>query len=189
MNTHRRTDHAEEVRAIRALAHPLRLRLLDLLRFDGPSTATLLAARLDESSGATSFHLRSLARYGYIEEAPRPGSGARERWWRYRERAVTLPAERAGDLGERGLLAEVLSREAHALDRYLAARGQYARWDESAFFRTAALRLTPDEFERLRAALMALVDAARRADAAEPPEDAAPVRLLLFGFPQVLEDT
>ena len=64
-------EHCAEpdpVRAIRALSHPLRVRLLDLLRFDGPSTATLLARRVGESSGATSYHLRQLARHGFIEE-------------------------------------------------------------------------------------------------------------------------
>jgi hypothetical protein len=69
---------------VRALAHPLRLELLDLLRFEGPATATLMARRVGESS----YHLRQLARYGYIEETP--CQGGRERWRRYRERPVTV---------------------------------------------------------------------------------------------------
>ena len=119
MPTHRSDSGTDNVRAVRALAHPLRLRLLDELRFGGPATATLLAHRVGESSGATSYHLRQLARHGYVEEAePR---GGRERWWRYRERQVVVP--QGGDPGDsRTLLAELLSREAHALDRYLPAR-------------------------------------------------------------------
>jgi DNA-binding transcriptional ArsR family regulator len=177
---------SDEVRSIRALAHPLRLKLLDLLRFEGPSTATLLARHIDESSGSTSYHLRLLARYGYVEEAPRKGN--RERWWRYRERRVTLPAEQAGNLGERRLLAELLSREAYGLDRYLAERSHMPQWDEEAFFRSCALRLTVAEFGRLRQSLMQLLDGLRPADVEDAPVDAMPIRLLVFGFPQILEE-
>ena len=44
--------------ALKALAHPVRLRMLGMLRVDGPATATQLAARLGLNSGATSYHLR-----------------------------------------------------------------------------------------------------------------------------------
>src|SRR5690242_12974406 len=114
MDTEHRNDDLDDVRAIRALAHPLRLRLLDLLRFEGPSTATKLAALVGESSGATSYHLRMLAQYGYVEEAD--ATDNRERWWRYRQRPVMLPEGEGDSSGERGLLAEILSQEAHALD-------------------------------------------------------------------------
>src|SRR5438067_286341 len=124
MDTPAQADSPDEVRAVRALAHPLRLKLLDLLRFDGPATATLLARRVGESSGATSYHLRQLARYGYVDEVPR--AGGRERWWRYRERRLVLPAGPDGDMVGRRLLAELLSREAHALDRFLAERSRLA---------------------------------------------------------------
>lgn len=66
---------------MRALAHPLRGRLLGLLRLDGPSTATLLGQRVGESSGATSYHLRQLAVHGFVEDVEGAGRG-RERWWR-----------------------------------------------------------------------------------------------------------
>jgi DNA-binding transcriptional ArsR family regulator len=80
-----------EVSAMRALSHPLRLELFERLRTEGPATASLLAQRVGESSGATSYHLRQLARYGFVEEDMRDAKG-RERWWRHRER----PAEREG---------------------------------------------------------------------------------------------
>src|SRR5689334_12619211 len=57
-------------RSLRALAHPLRLRLLGLLRMDGAATASQLAARTGQSSGATSYHLRQLAAYGFVIEEP-----------------------------------------------------------------------------------------------------------------------
>jgi DNA-binding transcriptional ArsR family regulator len=177
---------SEEVLAIRALAHPLRLKLLDVLRFEGPSTATLLAHRFGESSGATSYHLRVLARYGYVEEAAKTDN--RERWWRYRARKVLLPVEQAGNMGERRLLAELLSREAYALDHYLAKRSQLPEWDEAAFFRSCALRLTAAELELAGSSLMEILDRLRPADAEDAPADALPVRILAVGFPQILED-
>lgn len=66
---------------LRALAHPLRSRLLSALRTYGPATATGLAQRLSTNSGATSYHLRQLAEVGLIEEDPERGND-RERWWR-----------------------------------------------------------------------------------------------------------
>jgi DNA-binding transcriptional ArsR family regulator len=164
--------------AVRALAHPLRLRLLDLLRFDGPSTATLLGRRVDESSGSTSYHLRQLARYGFIEEAP--GRGGRERWWRYRNRRVTLDS---GGAGGRELLPEILSREAHALDRFLARREVLPEWDAGSFFASLALRLTAAELAELREGVEELLGRFRRAETEDPPADARPVRLLAFGYP------
>jgi DNA-binding transcriptional ArsR family regulator len=170
--------------AVRALAHPLRLRLLDLLRFDGPSTATALAGRVGESSGSTSYHLRQLARYGFIEEAP--ARGGRERWWRYRDRSVMLDT---GGAGGRELLAELLSREACALDGFLAQRELLPEWDAASFFATRALRLTPAELADLRDGMDELLGRFRRAEADDPPADARPVRLLAFGYPLSLEET
>lgn len=66
--------------ALRALAHPTRLRMLGMLRLDGPATATMLATRLGINTGQTSYHLRQLAQHGFIEEAAERGN-ARDRWW------------------------------------------------------------------------------------------------------------
>jgi DNA-binding transcriptional ArsR family regulator len=178
---------SDDVRAVRALAHPLRLQLLDLLRFEGPSTATLLARRLGESSGATSYHLRQLAHYGFVDEVA-SHVGKRERWWRYRDRKVTVPEGQVDGMEGRRLLAELLSREAHALDRFLVAGAPSAEWDQAAFFRTRALRLTAAELDELRLGIERLLTPLRRADAEEAPADALPVRFLAFGFPQHLEE-
>lgn len=75
--------HTADARTLRGLAHPLRLRLPNALREFGPATATAsgLADRLGEPSGATSYHLRQPASYGLAEDDPERGEG-RERWWR-----------------------------------------------------------------------------------------------------------
>jgi DNA-binding transcriptional ArsR family regulator len=72
--------HLDSV-SIRALAHPLRNRIVGKLRSDGPATATQLAARLGTNSGTTSYHLRKLAEIGMVTEADDVGDG-RDRWWR-----------------------------------------------------------------------------------------------------------
>lgn len=66
---------------LRALSHPTRLRMLMLLRLEGPATATSLAQRLGLNTGATSYHLRQLAEHGFIEEDAERGD-ARDRWWK-----------------------------------------------------------------------------------------------------------
>jgi DNA-binding transcriptional ArsR family regulator len=66
---------------LKALAHPVRLRILGLLRLDGPATASGLAERLGLNSGATSYHLRHLERHGFVLEDEALGNG-RDRWWR-----------------------------------------------------------------------------------------------------------
>jgi DNA-binding transcriptional ArsR family regulator len=70
-----------DARTLRGLAHPLRARMVGLLRTEGPATATSLAARVGESSGTTSWHLRQLADAGLVEEDSHRGN-RRERWWR-----------------------------------------------------------------------------------------------------------
>jgi DNA-binding transcriptional ArsR family regulator len=79
-----------EPTALKALAHPVRLRMLGMLRIDGPATATQLAVRLGLNSGATSYHLRQLAQYGFIEEAPH--ASRRDRWWRASHELTSVPA-------------------------------------------------------------------------------------------------
>ncbi|YAL84061.1 ArsR/SmtB family transcription factor [Dermacoccaceae bacterium W4C1] len=69
-----------DVRALRAMSHPMRLQILGMLRRDGAATASGLAERLGLNSGATSYHLRQLAQAGLIAEDPERGS-ARDRWW------------------------------------------------------------------------------------------------------------
>src|SRR5919108_2121595 len=75
-----RTIELTDPRALRALAHPIRLALLGALRREGPLTATQAGALVGESAASCSFHLRQLAKYGLVEEAG--GGRGRERPWR-----------------------------------------------------------------------------------------------------------
>jgi len=92
--------------ALKALAHPMRLRMLGLLRIEGPATASGLAQRLGLNSGATSYHLRQLALHGFIEEDVGRGS-QRDRWWRARHETTHYLAKDAeGDALDVGLAFE-----------------------------------------------------------------------------------
>jgi DNA-binding transcriptional ArsR family regulator len=88
------TDRRLELDAVslKALAHPLRTRMLRVLQLRGRVSVTSLAAELGETTGATSYHLRQLARHGFVEEfepddplpadAATPATGRRQKWWR-----------------------------------------------------------------------------------------------------------
>ena len=88
-----------DVTQLKALSHPVRMRILGLLRTLGPATASQVARRLDLNSGATSYHLRQLATHGFVEEAAELGN-RRERWWRASSQMTSVRVdESAGDEG------------------------------------------------------------------------------------------
>ncbi|GAA3833202.1 helix-turn-helix domain-containing protein [Nocardioides panacisoli] len=81
---------------LKALTHPVRVRLLGLLRAEGPATATTLATRLGLNTGATSYHLRQLAQHGFVEDDHERGNG-RDRWWRAAHQATRTETPPPGD--------------------------------------------------------------------------------------------
>ena len=89
MTSEPRSERILDAGALRALAHPLRVRLYDILSQYGPQTASSLAELTGESTGATSYHLRALARHDLIREVEGRGT-ARERWWERPAGRVTL---------------------------------------------------------------------------------------------------
>ncbi|MFG2142170.1 winged helix-turn-helix domain-containing protein [Streptomyces sp. NPDC048650] len=157
--------------------HEVRTALLDLLSEVGAVTATEAAARLGYSSGLCSFHLRQLARHGYIEEAPH--SGGRSRPWRLRKLAPTsdVSTQDFGDLA-RGLEDESWQ---HWLDQREQAPSEW-RHDE-AF--SAVAYLTPEEMSRIAAVIRGALAPYRDRDhrPLARPEDARPVALITRLFP------
>ncbi|MFI9029744.1 winged helix-turn-helix domain-containing protein [Streptomyces sp. NPDC053560] len=158
--------------------HEVRTALLDLLAEVGAVTATEAAARLGYSSGLCSFHLRQLARHGYIEEAPHRGGRARP--WRLRQHnpSADSPAEQHfGDLA-RGL-------EDESWQRWLARRDQApTEWRHDEAF-SAVAYLTPEEMSRVadavRRTLAPYQDREQRPLAR--PDGARPVALITRLFP------
>lgn len=144
--------------ALKGLAHPLRMAIYDTLTKYGPQTATSLAARLGESSGSTSYHLRQLARHRFIREVEGSGSG-REKWWERVPGGVELP--RPGDEREPAVsaAADFVFREwtrssIHALEDFAAAYSDPDRvppeWAEAVGLTTISLRLTPEQLTEVR---------------------------------------
>lgn len=178
-------------RSLRGLAHPLRMRLLAMLREDGPATASGLAARLGESSGATSYHLRQLASYGFVTDDPGRGT-ARERWWKAVHRGSRLDSIEEflahPDPEVRGALSTFLqthsATHAEQVSTWLATMNDWpeawrAAWDFSDF----TMRLTPELAGELITRVHELIDSYRER-VPEPTDDSARVRIHLHAFPR-----
>ena len=95
-----------DLESLKALAHPLRVKIIDVLSTYGSFTASGLAERLGESSGATSYHLRQLEKHGFVREVAGKGTG-RERWWERVPGGLTL--------GSKELATSEAGREASQL--------------------------------------------------------------------------
>jgi len=165
-------------RNLKGLAHPLRVKLLGALREGGPATASMLAARLGESSGATSYHLRQLEGFGFVAEDAARGS-RRERWWRAVHRSTHFDeGALARDPGTALLGAEYLRAVAGhcsaGMLRWIDALPSAPEdWARSGDMSDWALRLTPDQARELSAELEAVVRRYRPFDPEEPEVEGA----------------
>jgi DNA-binding transcriptional ArsR family regulator len=151
--------------ALRALAHPLRVEILDTLSTYGSFTASGLAERLGESSGATSYHLRQLEKHGFVREVEGRGT-TRERWWERSpgsinvgsEDAVRTPAGRSAAtmifrqmrFNQERLLTDFVER---SHDEQLSQE-----WQDNSTISTFNTRLTPSQMREFVAAVMKLAD-------------------------------
>ncbi|MEU3715329.1 winged helix-turn-helix domain-containing protein [Streptomyces californicus] len=185
-----RRIHNVDARTLRAVAHPLRLRLLNALREFGPATASGLGERLGESSGATSYHLRQMAEAGLVEDAPELGKG-RERWWRsvhdgsiFESSAFRQHADPAVRGAIDFVLHETATSHAEELNAWLGTMGDWSdawqrSWDMSDF----KIRLTPELAMELSRKMHELVESYRDT-VPEDAEDSAVVRTHLHLFPR-----
>jgi DNA-binding transcriptional ArsR family regulator len=139
--------------AMRALAHPARLAILNRLQIEGPSTATEVAEVVGVTPSAASYHLRMLAKYGFVEDAPARGDG-RERLWRHKATNLTVSPE-PDDLPEvrsaKELLIKVWRDQAaneatRALDNY---DRESPEWREAAVFTSTILLVDAEEMKWL----------------------------------------
>lgn len=173
---------------LRALAHPIRLRLLHELGIRGPSTATELADAVGESPANCSWHLRQLAKYKYIEESG--GGTGRQRPWRLIPRGNTWsqtgPVTPELAQAQDALTGAVIDSEHAELRDWEARRRQEPEeWRRASFLAQNIAFLTPAELTELSEAVMAAILAYRErlADPSLRPPDARPVRLMAWGFP------
>ncbi|MEV0489658.1 ArsR/SmtB family transcription factor [Streptomyces atratus] len=183
--------HRVDVRTLRVLAHPLRIRLLSALREFGPATASKLGDRLGESSGATSYHLRQLAAHGFVEDDPTLGKG-RERWWRavHMGTAFDRSADflRDPDPEVRGaigvVLHEVATTHTQELNTWLGTMHEWPEeWLRGFDVSDFKVRLTPELSLELAEKIHDLVDSYSDR-VPEGTEGSAVVRTHLHVFPR-----
>lgn len=186
----RRSGRILDAAALKALAHPLRFRLLELLIEGGPATASGLGRAVGESSGSTSYHLRRLAGEGLIEEATELGSG-RDRWWRAAEGGWTLDGAkflRRPDTHEDAatVLDEVLQARVDRVRRWHRDAPRWGdEWVSATVQSTMRLRLTRDQLDALARELVAVTDRFRAEEADADDPEAVTVGIQLDAFPIV----
>ncbi|WP_327362635.1 MULTISPECIES: ArsR/SmtB family transcription factor [unclassified Streptomyces] len=176
-----------DARSLRGLAHPLRIRMLATLRHEGPATASQLAERLGESSGATSYHLRQLAAHGFVEDAPEHGKG-RERWWRAVHDGTRFDEQLmyAEDPDTRGaadlFLHEIATIHTQELSTWLGTAFSWPQdWRRASEVSDHTLRLTADQTLELILRMHDLINSYRDLP---PSDDTKTVRLHSHVFPR-----
>lgn len=172
---HLPTEVVVDRRNLRGLTHPLRVRLIGRLRAEGPATASRLAKEYDTTSGDISYHLRQLARFGFIEEDTGRGT-KRERWWRAaHDRTVFDELEMDPEDREiaRWLNNQVVGQSIERLGRAGTNwRDWPEEWQPTFTASDVLLDLTPAEVEELKSRMITLIDSFRphRADQAADAE-------------------
>ena len=182
----RRRQIVGDARAMRALAHPLRVALLDAMRRDGEITATRAAEMFGESPGNMSWHLQTLAKYGFVEET---GQGrGRTRPWRITSDTHTFETGMADP--ESATAGEALERTffehtAGQVREWWSHRLAYpVRWRQAAFMTNTVRYLTAEELSAMMDEIQAIYDRYRdRQDERTRPAEALPVQLHAHGHP------
>jgi DNA-binding transcriptional ArsR family regulator len=172
-----------------AMAHPLRRRLLNLLKVDGPATASTLAERTGQAVGNISHHLRALGAAGLIEEAPELARDRRERWWRRSPGPVSWSS--ADFAGDEATQAIARAAESVDLDTQLgflrafaaATAEERARWPRGPFSSSTWLRLDDDELAEFSEQLQALIRRWADREIPEDDRDRSPVFVFAHGIP------
>jgi DNA-binding transcriptional ArsR family regulator len=177
-----------DAQTMRALAHPVRIALIEELSIGGPMTATQVGERIGESPTTCSFHLRQLARYGFVEEAG--GGKGRARPWRMT--SIGMSFSPAHDDPDAEIAATALTRlfRERQLDRYrtwLQTKAAYPRrWREAAGDSEWGTYLTAEELEQLNDELVILLRSRfhdRLTDPSKRPPGSALVEMLMFSYP------
>jgi DNA-binding transcriptional ArsR family regulator len=178
-------------RELQALAHPVRLGIMELLTVSGPLTATELADRLDETPANCSWHLRKLAEHSFVEEAG--GGIGRQRPWQVTGIGLAWDDVDAspGELRAGRALEELLLQR--QVTRFQQARTQLVddgerEWAEASTSTQTASWLTAEELDALNVEVRALLEryADRFTDPARRPPGSRLCELVAWGAPLLL---
>lgn len=183
-------DAKLDVAALKVLAHPLRVRILDELSMYGPLTASGLGERLGESSGATSYHLRQLEKVGLVQEDTSRGT-ARERWWERKPGSISTYsldfAEGSVERLSSQLIEEEWNRNRETNFREFSANPQLfsQAWLDAASADTINVRLTAEQLhsfvQDVDVVIWKYLDAYKKT----PSPGSRPVQIHLNAFPLV----
>lgn len=174
--------------ALKAVAHPLRYRLLETLIELGPSTASALGRIVGENSGSTSYHLRKLAAHGFIAEEPELGTG-RDRYWRVVEGGWSLEGFdmlQREDTREAAtfLLDKVTRDRIERVHRWHAEGPLWGKaWVEATTETTSRLRLTRTQLAALRDEVYELLERYRAQQVGDDTDDSAQIGFHVDLFP------
>ena len=177
-----------EPAVLRAVAHPLRRRLLDVVRVHGPQTASLLAERTGSAVGSISHHARVLAEAGLLQEAPELARDRRERWWTLVRTGI---AWAEGDFDDDPAAAATaaaatqlgLARQLELTRAWLARSATAPEWRSAALSSDFWLQLSPGELHALGQQINELVGSWRTRDVPDDGVARHPVFVLARGFP------
>jgi DNA-binding transcriptional ArsR family regulator len=177
-----------DARTLKALAHPVRVALMEALVLGGPMTATQVGEQIGESPTTCSFHLRQLAKYGFVEEAG--GGKGRARPWRmtaYGMNMSTTTEDPVANIAANTLARMARERYFARLTNWLETRGSYpVEWQRAAMESDHLIFATADELDRLADELNDLLRARfgdRIRDPSTRPAGAIAVEALMFTFP------
>jgi DNA-binding transcriptional ArsR family regulator len=172
-----------DLRALNALAHPLRLALLDTVMSFGPRTATECAEVVGSTPSNCSYHLRYLARYGLVEPVDR--QDGRERPWRATaagfqfDSGSASPAARAAEAAVAAVQVDEHARLAHA---FIRRADDDPTWRQASNFSAYGLLVTPDELRQISEEIDAIVRPYRAMVRDDAPDGAAPVHVSVTAF-------
>ncbi len=178
-------------RVLRALTHPVRLALLEILLLEGPLTATRAGELTGEPVNTCSFHLRQLAKYGFVEEA---GAGpGRNRPWRLTSVGVrygTVSDDPDTRRAARGLEHLLLDRTFTRVQRAFDSRSDYPpEWREVTGASQFILHVSAEELRTVQQEIGVVLERFRDRleDRSRRPAGSAPVEVLLFSHPVRIE--
>lgn len=178
-----------DLESLKALAHPLRVKIFDTLSTYGSFTASGLAERLGESSGATSYHLRQLEKHGFVREVEGKGVG-RERWWERVPGGITLGTEEALKTSAGREASQLVMREwATARERTL---GEFlergfdelpTKWTEATMISLTNVLVTAEQLGDFTERYMAMVTEFADKYRGQKVPGSRPVQLQFHAFP------
>ncbi|MDT8911092.1 winged helix-turn-helix domain-containing protein [Amycolatopsis sp. PS_44_ISF1] len=172
-------------RVLAAMSHPLRRRLLDLLKLDGPATASALAEKTGQAVGNVSHHLKVLAGASLVEEAPELARDRRERWWRRPSSALSWSsADFVDDPVADAAETLNLDRQSSLARAWLAsAETEPPLWRFSSFSNETWARLSAAELAELNERVIALFGEYAGRDQLDDGVERRPAFLYARGFP------